>query len=272
MRYWVARARPALNGPFDEWVIRGRTGHWWTKKLPRTWEKGDRMFVWASSPQQEIVALGELSRPKTRKDKDGRHRYHLRYLTSVLKNPISRQQLNATASLRRSILLKHGPSSSVVRLTDEEGEELYRLVVQKNPDTKNIWPKLLTRNSVLSSLPVHSDLEGKEGSKALRTHIQIERDPKLVKAKKDAVLAETGRLKCEACTFDFSEWYGDAGNGFCEVHHLKPLAHKGRRTTRLSDLAVVCSNCHRIIHRGRKMLSLQELRRLIKSNAKQRRG
>ena len=164
MRYWVARAKPALNGPFEEWVIEGDTGHWWTKKPPRTWEKGDRMFVWASSPQQEIVALGELSRPVTRKDKNGLHRYYLHYLTSVLRNPISRPLLSANKLLRKSILLKHGPSSSVVRLTDKEGEELYRLVVQRNPETNTIWPELLTRTTAVTSLPVDIDLEGREGS------------------------------------------------------------------------------------------------------------
>ena len=259
MRYWVARAKQTINGPFEEWVIRGDTGHWWTKKPPLTWEKGDRMFVWASSPQQEIVALGELTRPMAKKDKNGLHRYHLHYLTSVLKNPVSRPLLSANALLRKSILLKHGPSSSVVRLTDEEGEEIYRLVVQRNPETKTVWPELLTRTTTSASLPIDIDLEGKEGSKAFRTHIQIERDPKLVKAKKHAVLAEAGKLECEVCGFDFFEQYGEVGNGFCEVHHLQPLAQKGRRTTTLSDLAVVCSNCHRIIHRGRKLLSLQEL-------------
>ena len=49
------------------------------------------------------------------------------------------------------------------------------------------------------------------------------------------------------------ERYGELGRGFIEAHHLTPIAQlalSGR--TRLSprdDFAVVCANCHRMIHR-----------------------
>ena len=33
-----------------------------------------------------------------------------------------------------------------------------------------------------------------------------------------------------------------------ECHHLLPLSQSGVTTTRLSDLALVCSNCHRVLH------------------------
>jgi len=73
------------------------------------------------------------------------------------------------------------------------------------------------------------DLTGKEGSHILRTHLQVERDHRLVAAKKAAVLTATRRLACEVCTFDFFERYGDLGKEFCEVHHLRPLASGGLR-------------------------------------------
>ncbi len=269
MRYWVVRAKPAWNDPFEDWIIPNSVGRWQTKRPPRTWEKGDRVFVWASSPQQEIVGLGQLYSLPTKPDREGRYWFRLNYLSGVLQKPVARNVLTGNPVLRKSILLKSGPSFSVVRLTDSEGEELYRLVAQRNPEASSIWPELLRNADALAPVLIDIDLEGKEGSKSFRTHIQIERDPKLVRAKKHAVLEETGRLKCEVCDFDFFEQYGEVGNGFCEVHHLLPLAQKGRRTTTLSNLAVVCSNCHRIIHRGRKLLGLQELRRHIKSNAQQ---
>ena len=61
MRYWVVRAKPAWNDPFEDWIIPNSVGRWQTKRPPRTWEKGDRVFVWASSPQQEIVGLGPMA-------------------------------------------------------------------------------------------------------------------------------------------------------------------------------------------------------------------
>src|SRR6266850_5535650 len=145
MRYWVARAKPALNEPFADWLIPERIGRWWTKRPPRTWDIGDRLFIWASSPQQQILALGELAGLQTAPDAEGIYRYRLRYLTGMLPQPVERATLSSDPVLSKSILLKYGPSTSVVRLTDDEGEQLYRLVVAQNPETESVWPELLGR-------------------------------------------------------------------------------------------------------------------------------
>ena len=105
---------------------------------------------------------------------------------------------------------------------------------------------------------------GVEGNPRLRAHIARERDSSIIKKKRNKVLAENGFLKCEACDFDFFDVYGEAGKEFCEIHHLIPL-HKcdGVIKTELSDLAVVCSNCHRILHRAKPMLSLENLKQIL---------
>ena len=91
-------------------------------------------------------------------------------------------------------------------------------------------------------------------------HLRRERSAAIVKAKKAATLKATGKLCCEVCGFDFQETYGDIGEGFCEVHHLLPLSKSdGQTRTELKDLAVVCSNCHRVIHRTDPMLSISKL-------------
>jgi serine/threonine protein kinase len=70
-----------------------------------------------------------------------------------------------------------------------------------------------------------------------------------------------GRLACEACGFDFAQVYGKLGEGFIECHHTKPVSklRKGDKT-KLSDLALVCANCHRMLHRGGETLTLGMLR------------
>lgn len=105
---------------------------------------------------------------------------------------------------------------------------------------------------------------GAEGNPRFRAHIQRERNSKIVKEKKRITLKEKGHLKCEVCSFDFFEFYGEDGYGFCEVHHLIPL-HKsdGVIITKSSDLAIVCSNCHRIIHKTTPMISISELSKKI---------
>ncbi|MGG5143871.1 MULTISPECIES: HNH endonuclease [Alcaligenes] len=103
-------------------------------------------------------------------------------------------------------------------------------------------------------------IQAEEGSVSLEEHLKRERNTALVKAKKANVLRATGRLACEACSFDFAVTYGEVGNDFCEVHHTKPLGSRnGSETTSLQDLAVLCSNCHSIIHRTKPMWSVAAL-------------
>jgi 5-methylcytosine-specific restriction protein A len=61
--------------------------------------------------------------------------------------------------------------------------------------------------------------------------------------------------------------YGQLGEGFAECHHTCPLAElPGERATRLAGSAVVCANCHRMLHRGRRRATVEELRLLIQEN------
>ena len=108
------------------------------------------------------------------------------------------------------------------------------------------------------------DMAAEEGSVHLATHLRRERSRALVEAKKSATLKATGRLCCEACGFDFAQVYGELGEGFCEVHHVVPLADLSESViTNLDDLAVLCSNCHRVIHRASPMVSVSQLAQLI---------
>jgi len=110
------------------------------------------------------------------------------------------------------------------------------------------------------------DYQAVEGQPKLKAHLSRERDAKLTKLKKRSVLYAEGKLACEVCTFDFAAKYGRRGYEFCEVHHLKRLSDaKGRVTTALKDLAIVCSNCHRMLHRGVPMPTLQKLAKEMRS-------
>lgn len=92
-----------------------------------------------------------------------------------------------------------------------------------------------------------------EGEKRARRGFERHREAVLRDSKiRAALLAGNGRLRCEVprCGFDFAERYGEVGKDFAHVHHLNQLAHTGKVRTTLSDLAIVCANCHAMIHRG----------------------
>lgn len=104
-----------------------------------------------------------------------------------------------------------------------------------------------------------------EGQVLYRLHKVRERDKEIVRRKKEQVMARNGILACEACVFSFEEYYGEMGAGFIECHHRVPLSQfKVEKRTSLEDLALVCSNCHRMLHKRIDTLSVDDLRLLLK--------
>ena len=110
---------------------------------------------------------------------------------------------------------------------------------------------------------IDEDEEFSEGRLLSQLHKRRERNPQLVKKKKKQVIKEKGRLACEVCGFDFYEHYGNLGRGFAECHHNTPLSDLTQATPRkISDLTIVCANCHRMLHRARPWKTVEELKEL----------
>lgn len=78
-----------------------------------------------------------------------------------------------------------------------------------------------------------------------------------------------GHIECDACNFDFWDFYGNLGRNFIEIHHIRPVCeYQGEERFSLEDalqlVAPLCSNCHRMVHRTRGMiLSVKELQEII---------
>lgn len=117
---------------------------------------------------------------------------------------------------------------------------------------------------VLTRLPTEDEESCfAEGAEAYRVHRTRERDPNLANRAKRKRLKETGALKCEVCDFDFATEYGELGSGYIEAHHTTPVSQlTGNRRTKVSELALVCSNCHRMLHRSKPLLDIPGLRAL----------
>lgn len=106
--------------------------------------------------------------------------------------------------------------------------------------------------------------EAAEGRLLTRVHRVRERNAKLVERKKSAAMKKKGALACQACGFDFSVVYGERGDGFIECHHTVPVSSlKPGDSTRLEDLALVCANCHRMIHRRSPWLTVGDIAALV---------
>lgn len=103
-------------------------------------------------------------------------------------------------------------------------------------------------------------LAATEGRRQLVTHLSRERDRKLVQKKKELAAS----LQCEVCEVSFGRVYGERAAAYCEVHHLVPLAQAEQVVkTRIEDLAILCSNCHRVVHLKDPPFTLEQMREML---------
>jgi 5-methylcytosine-specific restriction endonuclease McrA len=113
-----------------------------------------------------------------------------------------------------------------------------------------------------STIPDHE-----EGIRYQAERNFFQRNPQLAKQAKEAYACV-----CQVCGFDFVKTYGALGEGFAEAHHLNPLSERPSEEwtaavrTNMADVAVLCANCHRMIHRRKPALSIEELKALICAN------
>jgi 5-methylcytosine-specific restriction enzyme A len=94
------------------------------------------------------------------------------------------------------------------------------------------------------------DASGYEDGRTMRLHKRIDRNQGLARRAK-----RIHGFVCQVCGFDFEQRYKTIGKGFIEAHHLTPLAELARETHPIrldpsTDFAVLCANCHRMIHRS----------------------
>jgi 5-methylcytosine-specific restriction endonuclease McrA len=101
-----------------------------------------------------------------------------------------------------------------------------------------------------------------EGQRKLRETYFFARNPKLVKEAK-----EHYGYTWQICGFNFEEKYGSLGIEYIECHHLIPLSERaeeeweGDNLTNISQVTVLCSNCHRMVHRKKPALGLDKVKK-----------
>lgn len=105
-----------------------------------------------------------------------------------------------------------------------------------------------------------------EGKISYREHKKRERNKKIVDLKKNNAFISNPDLPCEICRFSFFKKYGNSGLKFIEAHHIKPLSESDDKVkTKTEDLILICSNCHKMIHRKRPWLTVKEIKKLLEN-------
>jgi len=250
---WIILQGNPTRYNIDEYLARYPYIYWSTPTHQRDFAIGDIVHMWRSTIESGVVAFGRIAELPTQKD-------HVMYPEAM------GDDLWIGQGDRLSEIMV-GVNIDEVRLTIEEGMiprsdfinhpvlTSSRIIVQPqgsvfplNPDEAKC---LLSLWSGLSEVEPPVDDSVAEGGLKIRQHYSRERSQKIIDLKRDTFLRTHGSLFCELCHFNFSEVYPETlGINFIEVHHIKPVSemHPNERTT-LDDLMLVCSNCHRMIHR-----------------------
>jgi len=177
--------------------------------------------------------------------------------------PITTIDLGSVVGLPGDYAAGHamGTSYSLSTLPSDE-------VLKRDLETAISAYKALTFRGGLDPTTEDIDADAPSGSGSLieqrryKMHRRIERNPNAARAAK-----KHHGISCQACTFEFEERYGDIGRGFIEAHHLKPIGslNEGEVVSYdiATDFAVLCSNCHRMIHKSSDPSDLAAFRLLL---------
>lgn len=144
----------------------------------------------------------------------------------------------------------------------EENEEIYDSLKTQGFDEREITKE------------VEDDFKEviiEEGALQVKNVKQRKRSDKLRKIAIEELMKK-GDLICEVCAFDFFKKYGEHGKGYIEIHHKKPIHEKDIKGSKthieqaIKEVSPLCANCHRMIHRNKKMLKVEELKEIVKSS------
>ena len=127
-----------------------------------------------------------------------------------------------------------------------------------------VQPGIASQETEISFQEADDEALFPEGREIYRLHRTKERNTSVVELAKRRAFQQDNLLRCEACGFSFTERYGELGRGFIEAHHTLPLSELTEQTmTRVEDLALVCSNCHKMLHKKRPWLRTPELKSIL---------
>jgi putative restriction endonuclease len=99
-----------------------------------------------------------------------------------------------------------------------------------------------------------------EGGKKVVYSTRYERQPKL----RARAIALHG-TSCFACEMSMRDRYGEDAKDYIQVHHKRPLSLAGGAILidPKTDLAPLCPNCHAIVHLGKVVRSINQVRQML---------
>ncbi len=196
---------------------------------------------------QELINEHNILVQHGRYREDGKWYHHLKKFPSAFLNSNGYIIFNSKEEYQNCIFLQLGQDVNIPKgISAIPGYTTY------DHDTFISRPK--------SNVKVRKASFSEGGTQEIIRELQ-KRDPEL-----KSLAIEKHGLSCQICEFNFEKNYGALGKGYIEMHHLVPLGTtKKERISTVDNVAVVCSNCHRVLHRnGKEPISIEQLKVAIK--------
>lgn len=212
---------------------------------------GDRVFIWRSKGKSKdaygLVAYGRVVEAPVDKrsvlyPKHLLEEYWQKREVSEIKVGIKLEsvRLDINTGLVESALLERDEALAKMQLLTVRQGTNFKLTPHEFSKVLGLWRGETHEFD-------DAEYEVDESRNRLKIHKVRERDSLLVKKAKDQFIEQYGSLFCEVCNYDFEPTYGFS---YAEAHHKKPLNQiKAGEKTKVSDLAIICANCHRAVHR-----------------------
>ena len=140
---------------------------------------------------------------------------------------------------------------------------------ESSPHLERLWERHLVKVGRHTIKPITYPEEPSNRKYVEGATLQVvidfyERNPK---ARADC-LAHYGP-SCIVCGFTFADVYGELGEDYIHVHHLRDLAtvKRSHKVDPIKDLRPVCPNCHAMLHQTKPAMTVEKLRAIVKQYA-----
>ena len=258
MNYWIYQGNPK-EYDIDGYLATHPYIYWYSPNHKNEVKVGDDVFLWRAGKNAGLVAIGKITESPVplkdvkfpeflgnslwTKDDSIPNPEELKVGIKILETRLSesngmltRKSLQTDSIINGHRIIKN-PNGTIFKLEESRGDHLVKIWGINLPDVE------------LSSLPYDPKIV--EGKRKQVLHYRRERSSDLRQLKINEFRISNSSLHCEICSWDFEDHYPiELAKDYIEVHHTIPLAKLEPNTpTKLKDLMLVCSNCHRMIHR-----------------------
>jgi 5-methylcytosine-specific restriction protein A len=234
----------------------------WSCGRTKSISNGDRLFLLRQDSERGIIGSGYATSDVFEdghwdSSEDGKSALYVDYLSDTLLPTHERLRVELLLVKLPGVAWNNMMASGVKVATGESQLEA-------------LWGQHLSKIGRQTRRPIrYADEPAEKGySEGAVQEVMVNRYERSPEARAKC-LAHYGTC-CAVCEFDFATVYGELGEGFIHVHHLRDLAKIGRsyEVNPISDLRPVCPNCHAMLHQDSETLTIDTLREIVRRRRK----